>query len=91
MGEIIRPKIELKGSYFAAKNKVMASWLPCKVSEIIEATASQQNKICQFYKIKFMKTKVPILKCVPAKHMAYNDSPTVQLAIGKLLSHNLLI
>ncbi|XP_055385314.1 histone-lysine N-methyltransferase eggless [Condylostylus longicornis] len=82
IGEIYRPPIVITGEYFAAKNKVIASWLACTVVEIVDPPSNEKQKNMKYYKVKFFKMKVPTYKSVPAKHLAYADVPKVQLSIG---------
>ncbi|XP_017022407.1 histone-lysine N-methyltransferase eggless isoform X2 [Drosophila kikkawai] len=80
-GEIVRPPIELNETYYAVKNKAIASWVSIKVIEFTESTAINGNTM-KSYKIKYLNTPYQMIKTVTAKHIAYFEPPPVRLTIG---------
>lgn len=81
LGELKYPNIDMVGTYYAVRNKAIASWLPCRVIETMDVVISGQKSV-KYYKVKYLRIKVPTVKCVSAKHMAYGDPPSVRLSIG---------
>ncbi|KAH8253248.1 hypothetical protein KR032_004503, partial [Drosophila birchii] len=80
-GDIVRPPIELNETYYAVKNKAIASWVSIKVIEFTESTAINGNTM-KSYKIKYLNTPYQMIKTVTAKHLAYFEPPPVRLTIG---------
>lgn len=80
-GEVTRPPIILNETYYAVKNKAIASWVPCKVIDSVEGTLGSQKNL-RHYKIKFLKSQYQMFKTVSVKHLAYYDPPPVRLPIG---------
>ncbi|XP_034652801.1 histone-lysine N-methyltransferase eggless [Drosophila subobscura] len=80
-GEIERPPIEVGETYYAVKNKAIASWVSVNVVEICDTTTAGGVTV-KAYKIKYQHMPYPMMKTVTAKHLAYFDPPTVRLAIG---------
>ncbi|XP_017045110.2 LOW QUALITY PROTEIN: histone-lysine N-methyltransferase eggless [Drosophila ficusphila] len=80
-GEIVRPPIQLGETYYAVKNKAIASWVSIKVIEFTESTAINGNTMKSF-KIKYLNTPYQMIKTVTAKHIAYFEPPPVRLTIG---------
>lgn len=81
-GEIERPPIQLNETYYAVKNKAIASWVSVKVIEFTESTTVGGNLV-KSYKIKYLNTPYQMVKTVTAKHLAYFEPPPVRLTIGK--------
>ncbi|KAH8283494.1 hypothetical protein KR018_004143, partial [Drosophila ironensis] len=80
-GEIERPPIQLGATYYAVKNKAIASWVSVKVTEFTESTAIGGNTM-KSYKIRYLNTPYQMIKTVTAKHIAYSEPPRVRLTIG---------
>ncbi|KAH8327216.1 hypothetical protein KR074_007219, partial [Drosophila pseudoananassae] len=80
-GEIERPPIQIGETYYAVKNKAIASWVSIKVIEFSESTAIGGNTM-KSYKIKYLNTPYQMVKTVTAKHIAYFEPPPVRLTIG---------
>ncbi|XP_017010384.2 histone-lysine N-methyltransferase eggless [Drosophila takahashii] len=80
-GEIVRPPIQLGETYYAVKNKAIASWVSIKVIEFSESTAINGNTM-KSYKIRYLNTPYQMMKMVTARHMAYFEPPPVRLTIG---------
>ncbi|KAH8400919.1 hypothetical protein KR009_001798 [Drosophila setifemur] len=80
-GEIERPQILIGETYYAVKNKAIASWVSIKVIEFTESTAIGGNTM-KSYKIKYLNTPYQMIKTVTAKHIAYFEPPPVRLTIG---------
>ncbi|EDW60056.2 LOW QUALITY PROTEIN: uncharacterized protein Dvir_GJ21082 [Drosophila virilis] len=80
-GEIERPPIQLNETYYAVKNKAIASWVSVKVIEFTESTTVGGNLV-KSYKIKYLNTPYQMVKTVTAKHLAYFEPPPVRLTIG---------
>ncbi|XP_017070234.2 histone-lysine N-methyltransferase eggless [Drosophila eugracilis] len=80
-GEIIRPPIQLGETYYAVKNKAIASWVSIKVIEFTESTAINGNTM-KSYKIRYLNAPYQMIKTVTAKHIAYFEPPPVRLTIG---------
>ncbi|XP_068146589.1 histone-lysine N-methyltransferase eggless [Drosophila tropicalis] len=80
-GEIERPPIQLNETYYAVKNKAIASWVSIKVIEFVESTTVGGNTV-QSFKIKYLNTPYQMVKTVTAKHIAYFEPPPVRLPIG---------
>ncbi|EDV57067.2 histone-lysine N-methyltransferase eggless [Drosophila erecta] len=80
-GEIVRPPIQLGETYYAVKNKAIASWVSIKVIEFTESTAINGNTM-KSYKIRYLNTPYQMIKTVTAKHIAYFEPPPVRLTIG---------
>ncbi|XP_017866387.1 PREDICTED: histone-lysine N-methyltransferase eggless [Drosophila arizonae] len=80
-GEIERPPIQLNETYYAVKNKAIASWVSVKVIEFTESSTVGGNVI-KSYKIKYLNTPYQMVKTVTAKHLAYFEPPPVRLTIG---------
>ncbi|XP_046809428.1 histone-lysine N-methyltransferase eggless [Lucilia cuprina] len=78
VGEIERPPIQQNFIYFAVKNNPIASWVPCRVMELVDSGSYN----VKHYKIKFIKNQNQVPKTVPAKYLAYYDPPAVRLPIG---------
>lgn len=86
-GEIERPPIQLNETYYAVKNKPIASWVSVKVIEFTESTMVGGNLI-KSYKIKYLNTPYQMVKTITAKHLAYFEPPPVRLTIGTLPKHD---
>ncbi|XP_034105624.1 histone-lysine N-methyltransferase eggless [Drosophila albomicans] len=80
-GEIERPPIQINETYYAVKNKAIASWVSVKVIEFTESTTVGGNLV-KSYKIKYLNTPYQMVKTVTAKHLAYFEPPPVRLTIG---------
>ncbi|XP_052839483.1 histone-lysine N-methyltransferase eggless [Drosophila gunungcola] len=80
-GEIVRPPIQLGETYYAVKNKAIASWVSIKVIEFTESTAINGNTMKSF-KIRYLNMPYQMIKTVTAKHIAYFEPPPVRLTIG---------
>lgn len=81
-GDIERPPIQLNETYFAVKNKAIASWVSVKVIEFTDSTTMGGNMV-KSYKIRYLNTPYQMIKTVTAKHLAYFEPPPVRLTIGK--------
>lgn len=81
-GDIERPPIQLNETYFAVKNKAIASWVSVKVIEFTDSTTMGGN-VVKSYKIRYLNTPYQMIKTVTAKHLAYFEPPPVRLTIGK--------
>ncbi|XP_030388456.1 histone-lysine N-methyltransferase eggless [Scaptodrosophila lebanonensis] len=79
-GEIERPPIKLNETYYAVKNKAIASWVSVKVIEFTVTTVA--GTAVKSYKIKYLNTPYQMVKTVTAKHIAYFEPPPVRLPIG---------
>lgn len=84
-GDIERPPIQLNETYFAVKNKAIASWVSVKVIEFTDSTTMGGN-VVKSYKIRYLNTPYQMIKTVTAKHLAYFEPPPVRLTIGKHFS-----
>ncbi|XP_037949862.1 histone-lysine N-methyltransferase eggless [Teleopsis dalmanni] len=82
VGELVRHPVQINGTYYAVKNKAIASWVPCKIIEQVDGNVGSQKNLKHF-KIKFLKSQYQMLKTVSAKHLAYFDPPKVRLDIGE--------
>ncbi|KAH8370976.1 hypothetical protein KR093_005843, partial [Drosophila rubida] len=80
-GEIERQPIQINETYYAVKNKAIASWVSVKVIEFSESTTVGGNMVTS-YKIKYLNTPYQMVKTVTAKHLAYFEPPPVRLTIG---------
>ncbi|XP_016947742.1 histone-lysine N-methyltransferase eggless [Drosophila biarmipes] len=80
-GEIVRPPIQIGETYYAVKNKAIASWVSIKVIEFSESTSINGNTM-KSYKIRYLNTPYQMMKTVTAKHIAYFEPPPVRLTIG---------
>lgn len=80
-GDIERPAIQLNETYYAVKNKAIASWVSVKVIEFSESSTVGGNLV-KSYKIKYLNTPYQMVKTVTAKHLAYFEPPPVRLTIG---------
>ncbi|KAH8413877.1 hypothetical protein KR222_011270, partial [Zaprionus bogoriensis] len=80
-GEIERPAIQLNETYYAVKNKAIASWVSVKVIEFTDSTTVGGNMV-KSYKIRYLNTPYQMVKTVTAKHLAYFEPPAVRLTIG---------
>ncbi|KAI8040133.1 hypothetical protein M5D96_007563 [Drosophila gunungcola] len=68
-------------TYYAVKNKAIASWVSIKVIEFTESTAINGNTMKSF-KIRYLNMPYQMIKTVTAKHIAYFEPPPVRLTIG---------
>ncbi|ALC41906.1 egg, partial [Drosophila busckii] len=89
-GEIERPPIQLNETYYAVKNKAIASWVSVKVVEFTESTAVGGN-IMKSYKIRYLNSPYHMVKTITAKHLAYFEPPPVRLTIGKSHVHECIL
>ncbi|XP_017147643.1 histone-lysine N-methyltransferase eggless [Drosophila miranda] len=80
-GDIERPPIKIGETYYAVKNKAIASWVSVNVMEICDTTTGGGVTV-KAYKIKYQHMPYPMMKTVTAKHLAYFEPPTVRLPIG---------
>ncbi|EDW01619.1 histone-lysine N-methyltransferase eggless [Drosophila grimshawi] len=80
-GEIERPPIQLNETYYAVKNKAIASWVSVKVIEFTESS-TVGGIMVKSYKIKYLNTPYQMVKTITAKHLAYFEPPPVRLTIG---------
>jgi len=85
-GDIERPAIQLNETYYAVKNKAIASWVSVKVIEFSESSTVGGNLV-KSYKIKYLNTPYQMVKTVTAKHLAYFEPPPVRLTIGKIYTY----
>lgn len=100
-GEIVYPPVDTLTMYYSVRQKLLAPWIPSKMSEPMDAVISgvtlKHNTlvillIClyfftqiktQCYKVKFLRMKGILVKCVPPTNMAYGTAPKVRLPVGK--------
>ncbi|KAJ6646131.1 Histone-lysine N-methyltransferase eggless, partial [Pseudolycoriella hygida] len=76
-GEVVYPPVDYNSLYYAVRAKLLTTWIPCKVSESVEAADGKS-----FFKVKFLRTKGVLNKTVPGNHLAYGTSPNVRLGVG---------
>lgn len=80
-GTFVYPKIDTIGLFYSVRQKVLAAWAPCRITELpSDAEPTEEN---QLYKVKFLRPiKNLLTKSVPGTHLAFGKAPLTRLQVG---------